>query len=53
MTVRRSRRLPLVIEQIGMVGVRQEAEQPIGRLARLRGGAHDRAIVLPQHLEPM
>ena len=33
------------------IGVGQEAEQPIGRLARLRGGADDGAIVLAQDLE--
>ena len=31
---------------------RHEAEEPVGGLARLAGGADDGAIVLAQHLEP-
>ena len=34
------------------IGVGQEAEQPIGRLAGLRGGADDGAIILAQDLQP-
>lgn len=30
----------------------QEAEQPVGRLARLRGCADDGAVIFPQHLKP-
>lgn len=31
--------------------IRQERKQPIGSLARLRGGANDRMVVLAQDLE--
>src|SRR3546814_8803749 len=34
------------------LGVRKKGEQPIGGLAVLAGGAHDRAVIFAQHLEP-
>src|SRR3546814_16679563 len=34
------------------LGVRKKGEQPIGGLAGLAGGAHDRAAIFAQHLEP-
>src|SRR3546814_2975323 len=34
------------------LGVRKKGEQPIGGLAGLAGGAHDRAVIFAQHLEP-
>src|SRR3546814_9559864 len=34
------------------LGVRKKGEQPSGGLAGLAGGAHDRAVIFAQHLEP-
>ncbi len=38
--------------RIGLLAVREESEEEVCGLARLRGGADDGAIVLAQHLEP-